>query len=277
MESRLFIYLYFFPFFLSLIINFFIMFLSKRKQIFLDKIDKNHGLYKSPIPRIGGIGIYLSFGIASIFLSKTAFYLWLSALPVFLVGLLEDLKGDIPPKLRLVIIAIGAILGIVLLDAVIINISITELPLFLAIPFTIFAIVGITNAINMVDGFNGLASGIVLISLISMFILSLKLKDFELAMIIITLVSSILGFFILNFPKAKIFLGDSGAYTLGFMVGIISILLLKRHPEVSPWFPVVLLAYPITDVLFSIFRRVFIQKTSPFKPDKLHFHSLIYK
>ncbi len=266
---------------ISLITNLLMVHISKKKRLFLDDVNKKHGSHSIPTPRIGGLGIYVSFGIGAFGLSfflniEEAFLLWISALPVFFVGFREDLSSDIPPKKRMFIMSLGVVLAVILLKTIVYNISVAELPLLLAIPFTIFAVVGVTNAINMVDGYNGLASGISLVALFFMLFLSLKLEDYELASIIAVLMASILGFFVLNFPWGKIFLGDSGAYTLGFMLGIISLLLLQRHPEISPWFPVVLLAYPIFDVLFAIFRRVFIQKTSPFSPDKLHMHSLVY-
>ena len=264
-------------FLVSLLVNIFFIIFSNKKGIFIDDINKSHGSHKIPTPRIGGFGIYLSFGIFSLFVSETALLVWISTLPVFLTGLWEDLKGNISPKKRMVMMSFGVLLSIILLKTLVYDISITELPIIAAIPFTIFAVVGVTNAVNMVDGYNGLASGLILSSLFIMLLLIIDLKDYELATVISILISSILGFFILNFPFGKIFLGDSGAYTLGFIYGIISLLLLQRHEEISPWFPVVLLSYPITDVLFAILRRTFIQGTSPFSPDKLHFHSLIYK
>ena len=80
-----------------------------------------------------------------------------------------------------------------------------------------------------------------------------------------------------TFLRGKIFLGDSGAYIIGFLLAILSILTVKRNPEISPWFPIAVLAYPIFETLFSIYRRKFIQKKSPLKNDGLHLHTLIYR
>jgi UDP-GlcNAc:undecaprenyl-phosphate/decaprenyl-phosphate GlcNAc-1-phosphate transferase len=86
----------------------------------------------------------------------------------------------------------------------------------------------------------------------------------------------VLGFLVWNYPRGKIFLGDGGAYLIGFWLAELCVLLVVRHPEVSPWFPLVLLIYPIFETLFSIYRRKFIRGASPGDPDALHFHQLIY-
>jgi UDP-N-acetylmuramyl pentapeptide phosphotransferase/UDP-N-acetylglucosamine-1-phosphate transferase len=90
-------------------------------------------------------------------------------------------------------------------------------------------------------------------------------------------IGAVLGFFVWNFPWGKIFLGDGGAYLLGFLAGLNGVLLVKNHPEVSAWFPLLLLIYPIWEVIFSILRRKFIQNKYPFEPDAIHLHTLIYR
>jgi len=100
--------------------------------------------------------------------------------------------------------------------------------------------------------------------------------DFQFYSYCLLLIGSILGFFILNFPKGKIFLGDGGAYFLGFIIAMFSIFLINLHPEISPWFPFALGIYPVWEVIFSILRKKFIRGISPTQPDKVHFHMLIY-
>ena len=87
----------------------------------------------------------------------------------------------------------------------------------------------------------------------------------------------VFGFFIWNWPFGKIFMGDCGAYLIGFLISLNLICLVQRNPEVSPWFPIALLNYPIIEVLFSIYRKTIIRKGSSYKPDGIHFHMLIYK
>lgn len=90
-------------------------------------------------------------------------------------------------------------------------------------------------------------------------------------------VGAILGFFVWNYPRGMIFLGDGGAYLIGFLIGEVSVLLVSRHPEVSPWFPLLLVIYPVSETLFSVYRRKFLQGVSPGMPDALHLHTLIFK
>src|SRR5439155_21705078 len=92
----------------------------------------------------------------------------------------------------------------------------------------------------------------------------------------LAMIGALLGFLAWNYPKGKIFLGDGGAYLLGFWLAEISVLLVVRHPEVSPWFPMLLLVYPIFETLFSMYRRKFVQGQSPGQPDRMHMHQVIY-
>jgi UDP-N-acetylmuramyl pentapeptide phosphotransferase/UDP-N-acetylglucosamine-1-phosphate transferase len=90
------------------------------------------------------------------------------------------------------------------------------------------------------------------------------------------MIGALLGFLAWNYPKGKVFLGDGGAYLLGFWLAEISVLLVVRHPEISPWFPMLLLVYPIFETLFSMYRRKVIQGQSPGQPDRMHLHQVIY-
>ncbi|MCS7202986.1 MAG: glycosyltransferase, partial [Thermodesulfovibrio sp.] len=93
----------------------------------------------------------------------------------------------------------------------------------------------------------------------------------------IVLIAAIIGFFVWNYPRGLIFLGDSGAYIIGFFIAVISVLIVKRNPQVSAWFPMLLVIYPVWETLFSIYRRKIKKGYSPGKADRLHFHSLVYK
>jgi UDP-N-acetylmuramyl pentapeptide phosphotransferase/UDP-N-acetylglucosamine-1-phosphate transferase len=93
----------------------------------------------------------------------------------------------------------------------------------------------------------------------------------------LTLTFALIGFFFWNLPFGYIFLGDGGAYLLGFLAGLLGVLVVERHPEVSPWFPLLLLLYPIYETIFSIIRKKFMRNASPFEPDPIHLHMLFYK
>jgi UDP-N-acetylmuramyl pentapeptide phosphotransferase/UDP-N-acetylglucosamine-1-phosphate transferase len=90
-------------------------------------------------------------------------------------------------------------------------------------------------------------------------------------------IGTLIGFFVWNFPYGKIFLGDGGAYLIGFLAGLVGVMLVERHKEVSAWFPLLLLAYPVYETIFSIIRKKYLRKSSPLEPDPVHFHMLIHK
>ncbi|MCS7308535.1 MAG: glycosyltransferase, partial [Aquificaceae bacterium] len=104
-----------------------------------------------------------------------------------------------------------------------------------------------------------------------------KVGDYFLLTLCLLMVSVLAGFFLLNYPNGLIFLGDGGAYLTGFMLALVAILLVKNHPQVSAWLPVVVCIYPIFEVLFSMYRKAILRKISPFVPDGLHLHMLFYK
>jgi UDP-GlcNAc:undecaprenyl-phosphate GlcNAc-1-phosphate transferase len=240
-------------------------------------------------PRIGGLGIYLALWIATIAaffkqvdLAKLIALVLLSALPVFAAGLIEDLTKKVGVKIRLLA---GLLSGALLLyffqitsirldvwglDALFMNIWLASL--FLAI-----ACSGLSNAYNIIDGFNGLASMVAIISTTAIAFVAFKVNDIELVYLALILLGSIAGFFIWNYPKGLIFLGDGGAYLIGFVIAALSILLVQRNPSVSPWFALLVNVYPIFETLFTIWRRSVHQGRNPGLPDGAHFHSLIYR
>ena len=132
------------------------------------------------------------------------------------------------------------------------------------------------NAINIIDGFNGLASGIILLILLSFAITSYTHGNMTILYIILTTLGTTVAFLILNFPRGKIFLGDGGAYLLGFIVSIIGIFLASKYESVSPWYILAIFIYPVWEVLFSIGRKLFIG-LSPMQPDSKHLHMLVYR
>jgi len=247
--------------------------------------------HSSPTPRIGGIGIFVAviltlFVLRSILkdshLSIDLRYATLSFLPVFLAGLAEDITRKLSPLVRMTFVSLSAILAFFLLDIKITRIGIPLVDgIFSFEPisflFTTFALVGIANAVNIIDGFNGLASMISMMNLAAIGYVALKLKDFEIVFFCLILIFALLGFFVLNYPFGLIFLGDGGAYFVGFAIGIISVMLVKKHANVSPWFVFLVNIYPIYETIFSIYRKRVIRKKSPMEPDGIHLHMLFYR
>jgi UDP-N-acetylmuramyl pentapeptide phosphotransferase/UDP-N-acetylglucosamine-1-phosphate transferase len=262
------------PVVISWFINFVLLRLNRKN--FLDVNEKSHAIHEEPVPRIGGISIFISFLLTGFLISDSFFIkVLLPVILVFGLGLIEDLRKDIPPKLRLMFLLFVSAFTMLLLGIKIDTIGFFRLPLFIAIPLTLIAIAGFTNAINIIDGLNGLASGV---SAIFLFFLGLAFYEYgysDIALICFVIIGGVLGFLMFNFPYGKIFLGDGGAYFLGFMCAVLSIKLINLIPEISPWFPFILGIYPVWEVLFSAYRRKK-KNRHPFYPDKLHFHTLIY-
>ena len=240
-------------------------------------------------PRVGGIGIFLALIIAALYHFFTnvpeypiKFWVLLCCLPVFNIGLTEDITKKIGVKLRLFFTALGAALAIWLLKISITSIDIPGIDYLLGITiisscFTVLAITGLANAYNIIDGFNGLASMVAIVTLLAIAYVGLKVADLTIVSMALVLVGAIAGFFIWNYPRGLIFLGDGGAYLIGFYIAILSILLVQRHHEVSPWFALLINAYPIFETLFTIWRRKVHQGKNPGLPDGAHFHSIIYR
>ncbi len=251
--------------------------IAKKYKIGIDCKDKDkpQKMHCGDIPRIGGLGIFI--GMLPVATTHLGFLFILSAIPAFLAGFAEDLLDRLNPKKRLMIMVLSAILAIFLLNALVFDIGYIKFPYVVAFVFTIVAIIGVINSINIIDGLNGLASGFSMIALFSFSVVLYQYHDYELLSISLTLLAATAGFFLFNFPYGKIFLGDGGSYLLGFSLAVLSILIVARHPEISPWYPLLVMIYPIWEVIFSIYRRKFLRNVDPMSPDKLHLHSLLYK
>ena len=143
---------------------------------------------------------------------------------------------------------------------------------------SVLAVAGIANAVNIIDGLNGLASMCVILMLAALAYVGFQVDDRLIATVALAGIGAVLGFFLWNYPSGIIFLGDGGAYFLGFFVAELCILLLLRNPgEVSPQFPLLLCFYPVFETVFSIYRRTVLRSQPPSMPDGIHLHSLIYR
>lgn len=248
--------------------------------------QKFHG---RPVPRIGGIGVMVATvagaGIIETRSTTLAQPIWLllaCALPAFLAGITEDITKNVSPRRRLFATALSAGLAIWVLDAIIVRTDIpgvdflTQWQAF-SLALTVFVIAGTANAVNIIDGFNGLASMCVLMMVLSLAYVGFVVGDHFIFMASLITGGAILGFFVWNFPAGLIFLGDGGAYLLGFLLGELSILLVHRNPAVSPMFPLLLCAYPVFETIFTMYRRKFVRGVATGAPDGIHLHTLIHR
>jgi UDP-N-acetylmuramyl pentapeptide phosphotransferase/UDP-N-acetylglucosamine-1-phosphate transferase len=244
--------------------------------------------HTAAVPRIGGLAIFMALflgGALRLISDRESGILLLQilvcSLPAFLSGLLEDLTKKISPFFRLLACFISALLAYWILHAVVTSIAITRIDPILSIPLiaailSCLMIAGLTNSYNIIDGFNGLACMVAIITLTAIGYVAFRNNDNTLVFIAVATIGSILGFFIWNYPRGIIFLGDGGAYLIGFWIGVLSILLISRNSAVSPWFACLINIYPIFETIFSIWRKKFIKKMSPSMPDGAHLHMLIY-
>ena len=245
-----------------------------------DGIQKFHECHT---PRIGGIAIFCGLIIAC-FLSTTPEtkllkLMLIASLPAFAAGIIEDLTKKAGVNRRLFATILSGTMawwltGYTLnhIDIQGIDILLSYLPISLA--FTVFAVAGISNAANIIDGFNGLSSGTMMICFSALGIIAWQVGDIDLmhTCLLLTIVTG--GFFIINFPLGKIFLGDSGAYLLGFILAWVAVMLPMRNPTVSAWAPFLICSYPFIETTYSMGRRI-IKQSSTSQPDIDHLHSLI--
>ena len=240
-------------------------------------------------PRIGGIPILLGI-VIGVALLNTKFgiplqsgTLWLAAVSaVYLAGLLEDVTNRIGARLRLIAAFISAGLGVWLFSAQFVRLGVplidnllVSFPLF-AIALTIFAVSGVCHSMNIIDGYNGLVGGVSCLILTALGFVSWKVGEIELYIVCIATIAAVVGFLLWNYPRGLIFAGDGGAYLLGFIIAEVSVLLVARHPQVSPWFPMMLVIYPVWETLFSIYRRKIVKGRSSALPDALHMHQVLF-
>ena len=288
-------YLDFLPagFLTSLIFSLYLIYLDKKAAQSGDvNIRKSpQTLHRKSISRFGGVAILGSLTLTSLLAgynwnNSLYFQVGILSLPAFFVGFIDDLKYEIKPLHRILLILPVPILYFYYFNLKVLNLDIGFLDNFLeieffALIFLCFAIVGMINAFNLIDGINGLLGSYLLSILFSLVIVEaaagpvFEISD-DFRRYTNMLLGSLLGFMILNFPFGKIFLGDAGAYFLGAITcfGLIYVHLENQN---SPWAVMCLLAYPFTDLAFSVIRKKFILGLSPMTPDALHLHHIIFK
>jgi UDP-N-acetylmuramyl pentapeptide phosphotransferase/UDP-N-acetylglucosamine-1-phosphate transferase len=144
--------------------------------------------------------------------------------------------------------------------------------------FTMIAASGMANAVNIIDGYNGLAAMVTAAILLSLAYVGWQVGDNLVVSAALATTGAVLGFFLWNWPRGMVFLGDGGAYFTGYIVATLSLLLVARHRGVvSPWYPFLLCIYPVFETFFSIWRKRLVRGVSPGLPDGLHLHMLVFR
>jgi UDP-N-acetylmuramyl pentapeptide phosphotransferase/UDP-N-acetylglucosamine-1-phosphate transferase len=261
-----------------------------RKHTGDSDFTKPQKVHVAPVPRIGGLGIVLAlfgwamwlYGAGRSEAASIVTALLICAAPAFAAGFVQDCSEAVTPRGRLIATALSAVLAFYLLDLGLRHTTIPGLDWVVgfalgSLVVTVFTVTGIAHAINIIDGFNGLASMCVMLMLGAVAYVAFQVDDPLVGVIALAAIGAVLGFFLWNFPSGLIFMGDGGAYFLGFVVAELSILLLNRNPEVSPLFPLLVCIYPVFETLFSIYRRWLLRDRPAHLPDGIHLHSLIYR
>lgn len=249
-------------------------------------MDLSHGIQKfhtTPTPRVGGLPIFVGLSVAW-FTSNPETKsiltpILIAGLPAFLFGLAEDITKRVGVLARLLATMASGLMACWLTDYSLSRVDVWGIDWLLkytliSVVFTSFAVGGVANAINIIDGFNGLASTMATLAFVGFAVIAWSVGDANLASVAIILAACVWGFFWVNWPFGKLFLGDGGSYFVGFALAWVAVLLIERNHSVSPFAALLVCIHPVSEVLLSIFRRK-LKKMNPGHPDRLHFHSIV--
>lgn len=249
-------------------------------------MDHTEGIQKfhtSPTPRIGGIpivlGLIVAWGKAPADIKELLAPILFAGMPAFIFGVLEDITKRVGVVQRLLATMASGLLAWWITDYSLTRGDVWGVDWILqfsliSVIFTAFAVGGVANSINIIDGFNGLASTTSTLALMGYAMMAWQAGDMQLVGLAMVLAACVLGFFWVNWPLGKIFLGDGGSYFVGFSVAWVAVMLIERNPSVSAFSVLLVCAHPVIEVLFSIYRRR-VKRINPGHPDRLHFHSLV--
>ena len=245
---------------------------------------KPQAFHETPITRSGGVAVIISlsifFYIYHLLYAEVLYNYIFISFSVFTIGFIDDLRINIKPLSRLIIMILLLFVCIFTLPIKILNVDIAFLtslmssPIFSSI-FVLLCFLFVINGANLIDGFNGLLTiNLIIINVILTYI-NMGNGNLAFSILIISQIIILLSFLLFNFPSAKIFLGDSGAYTMGSLAGLNAIITNNLNPGISSFFFCTLLFYLFFEVFFSFFRKL-LQKKSPIYPDNKHLHMLSF-
>ncbi len=249
-------------------------------------MDHTEGVQKfhtAPTPRIGGVpivlGLIVAWGKAPADIQALLTPILFAGMPAFIFGVLEDITKRVGVMQRLLATMASGLLAWWITDYSLTRVDVWGVDWLLqftlvSVLFTAFAVGGVANSINIIDGFNGLASTASTLAFVGYGLIAWQVGDAQLAGVALVLAACVWGFFWVNWPLGKIFLGDGGSYFIGFTLAWVAVLLIERNPGVSAFAALLVCVHPVTEVLFSIYRRK-IKNMNPGHPDRLHFHSLV--
>jgi UDP-N-acetylmuramyl pentapeptide phosphotransferase/UDP-N-acetylglucosamine-1-phosphate transferase len=274
---------------MSLVLNGFIAYLWHKRfyqKLGLKSYQAIQRIHLNETPRLGGLVFILSLASFVMYSpnneSIQLFKLILICLiPIIVIGLKEDLFHNVEPSMRLLsLLAVGWLFRAKFSGPLP---NMADIPLISKLLmmqggvalFYILSMTAIANGMNLIDGVNGLCAAAALSILGALLFLSYKTNDVAMLLAISNVSLILIPFLIINYPYGKIFLGDLGAYSLGLIVSMLTIIFFGRHPEINPWTAVLILIYPLTEVCFSLLRRL-VKGTPIFDPDRDHLHLKLF-
>ena len=242
-------------------------------------------MHTRPTPRVGGIAIFITLGLSLIVSpaghASPSAEVILAASLLFAVGLLEDLGISVSPRQRLIAAAGASLVVIVMLGVWIPRAGIPGLDALvqypvIGVPLTLLITAGIANGFNLIDGVNGLASMTAIAAAVCLGLIAQQSGYADIVPLAIMLAAGVFGFFLINYPFGLVFLGDAGAYTVGFVLSWIGIAVLLNAPEVSAWAILLTVFWPVADTLLAIYRRMR-RSAAAMAPDRLHVHQMVMR
>ncbi|OIQ90826.1 putative undecaprenyl-phosphate N-acetylglucosaminyl 1-phosphate transferase [mine drainage metagenome] len=251
------------------------------------ELQKKH---RRPTARSGGLAIVTGFAAGAVLAaahgySTPRFDLQLAvvAAPLLLTGVWEDLRRHLSPPLRAAAGVLSALLAVIVLGAGIDRIGVPGVDALLhawpllGVVLSVVGLAALPHAVNMIDGFHGLAGAVGVMILAAIGYVAFKVGDAQIMVLAGVGVGALLGFLFWNWPRGDIFLGDAGAYFIGFVAALLATLLVRRHAQVSPWFALAVLLYPSWELLFSVYRRRVLRGRPGMLADTLHLHHLVHR
>ena len=256
-------------------------------RLSLDSLSGPQKVQRTVVPRIGGVAVFAGFWAATLAapaaIRSELAILGVCGLLAFGAGLAEDFTKKVSGTMRMFATLLAGLLFSLVTGHVVARVEIGFVDHYalaypwIAIPFTAFAMAGIAHSVNIIDGFNGLSAGGVVIMLAAFGVVALHAGDSELAALALLVGAAVAGFLLVNFPRGPLIMGDGGAYVVGFLLAAVGVMLPQRNPEVSPWIVLVVLGYPVSETLYSILRKTLRKGYGPGRADKAHLHHLIYR
>jgi len=274
---------------MALVLNSGVVYLWHKKfyrNLGLKTYKATQRIHLNETPRLGGFIFILSLTSFVAFSNTNESMqllkiILICLIPIIMIGIKEDLFHNVEPAIRLLaLLFVGWLFRAQFMGPLPILTDIPFIGKLLLIQgsisfFYILSMVAIANGMNLIDGVNGLCGAVALSILSTLLFLSYKTADITMLSLIFSVILIFIPFMLLNYPYGRIFLGDLGAYSLGLIVSMLTIILFGRHPEISPWGAVLILIYPATEVVFSLLRRL-VRGVSIYHADTAHLHLKLF-